>query len=66
MASGNGVERHPSFAKTAVFPRESTGPNHMPDLDSANHRNHGQRPAMDLPGILGLIRSVCTLIYELR
>ena len=66
MASGSGVERRPNGAKTAVFPRESTGPDPMPDPDPAYHRYHGQRPDMDLPGILGLMRSSCTLIFELR
>jgi hypothetical protein len=56
MASGSGVERRPNRAETAVFARESIGPGPVPDLDSADHRNDGQRPIMDLPGILDLNR----------
>jgi len=54
MASGSGVERRPNGAETAVFARESIGPGPVPDPDFADHRNDGQCPIMDLPGILGL------------
>ena len=62
MANGNGVERPTKGAETVVFSRESTGPIPVSDSDLAYHCYHGQRPVMDLPGILSLIRPPISLI----